>query len=446
MSLQPAAAPSLESRIRRQLLLVLLVVMTGLLTLIHFSVSQLTQAVVLSRLEHDAESLIAALEPDMSGRWTLATATLPQVYQRVHSGYYYQLLSAEFQQRSRSLWDLEPDLQPLPVGQQRHELRDGVGEQRWLVLEQGFSRGGQAFTLWVAEDIAELQQEQRRFELWLLLLLALSVPLMLVLQRGVLRAGFARLEPLRQALERQQAGDDPRFPDALPQEVMPLVQTLSQLLHRSGEQISRSRTALGNLAHELKRPLQELQWLAQQQQDPAVQEQLQRLYHQLFERIERELRRARIAGSPGPGRHFQPQDEIPHLEQLLLRIGRDDIRLDTRLPDGSIPFDRDDMLELIGNLLDNAWRHAERRVRLQILAPTPERACWRIQVDDDGAGVDAAALQQLSARGLRLDEQSEGSGLGLSICQAVVQSYDGRLVFAASKLGGLAVRAELPVG
>lgn len=440
---QAVTSNSLEWRIRRQLLLVLLLVMTGLLVLVHISVSHLTQNFVLSRLEHDAESLIASLEQGADGQWRLHEAALPQVYQRVHSGHYYVIKGGAVTLRSRSLWDLETSTRMMPVGVSRSELQPGVGDQQWLIREQGFSKQGQGFSLWIAEDIAALQQEQRQFELGLLLLLALSLPLLLILQRRVLRSGFARLEPLRQSLARQQAGAEVEFPADIPQEVVPLVETITQLLRRSGEQTARSRMALGNLAHELKHPLQELQWLARQHPDPEQSAQLLRLYQQLHQRIERELRRARIAGAPGPGRQFVPKDEVTHLVRLLQRIGRDDIDFESELPPGAIPFDRDDMLEMLGNLLDNAWRHAGRRVRLRIQPPGDNAHLWSILVEDDGAGVGSADLLRLSERGVRLDEQADGSGLGLSICRAVAESYDGELVFAASELGGLQVKVSL---
>jgi signal transduction histidine kinase len=331
----------------------------------------------------------------------------------------------------------------MPVGDSHSELKPGVGDQQWLIREQGFSKQGQGFSLWIAEDIADLQQEQRQFEAGLLLLLLLSLPLLLILQRRVLRSGFARLEPLRQSLARQQAGAEVEFPAEIPQEVVPLVETITQLLRRSGEQTSRSRMALGNLAHELKHPLQELQWLARQHPDPEQSAQLLRLYRQLHQRIDRELRRARIAGAPGPGRQFVPKDEVTHLVRLLQRIGRDDIDFKSELPPGAIPFDRDDMLELLGNLLDNAWRHACRRVQLHIQPDKDNIHLWSILVEDDGKGVNDADLLRLSERGVRLDEQANGSGLGLSICRAVAESYDGELVFAASELGGLQVKVSL---
>jgi len=436
---------SLEGRIRRQLLLGLLVVMLVLLVVVHVSVTRLTQDFVASQLEDDAENLIAALEKDAQGRWMLNTDGLAQAYQRVHSGHYYMLYSDIASFRSRSLWDVEPSVQPLVPGDSSVRIMSPTSDQHWLVVEQGFIKQGQPFTLWLAEDIAELKHDQERFELSLLLLLGLSVPALLLLQRRVLHRGFARLEPLRQALAQQQAGETVALPGDVPDEVAPLVASITQLLHQSGQQIGRSRMALGNLAHELKRPLQQLQWMADQHPDPEQGMQLMQLYRELLQRVERELRRARIAGAPGPGRQFVPHDEVPHLIQLLERIGRNDLTFESSLPQGAMPFDRDDMLELLGNLLDNAWRHAASRVCLNIMpGGGQDRQSWQLSVEDDGEGVASENMQQLSTRGVRIDESNgEGSGLGLSICRAIADSYAGQIEFSHSNMGGLRIEVTL---
>ncbi|MBP0048702.1 sensor histidine kinase [Marinobacterium sp. AK62] len=439
---------SLEGRIRRQLLIGLLVVMAALLSLVHVSVTRLTQSFVVSRLEDDAESLIAALSRAPDGDWALNQQALLQAYQRVQSGHYYQLSGEQASFRSRSLWDFEPELTPeIPAGQPVTTETAAFGDQQWLVLEQSFIKQGERFRLWVAEDIADLKADQRAFELWLLALLGLSVPALLVMQRRILHSGFARLEPVRQTLAQQQAGELVRLPEEVPAEVVPLVNSIQQLLQQSGQQISRSRMALGNLAHELKRPLQQLRWLSEQQQEPEVRQELMQLYAALYERIERELRRARIAGSPGPGRQFNPRAEMPHLTKLLHRIGSDAITLESELPPGAVPFDRDDMLELLGNLLDNAWRYARQRVRIRFVSSASRPGEWELSVEDDGPGVSEADLTRIAARGVRVDEAaSEGSGLGLSICQAIVESYGGEMQFSRSELGGLKVDLRLTAG
>ncbi|GGX39777.1 sensor histidine kinase [Saccharospirillum salsuginis] len=438
--------PSLERGIRFRLLVVLVLVMGGVLVFVDIAVSRLSRDFVLTRLEHDAESLITSLVVAGPDDWRITDNQLPSVYQRAHSGHYYILSGPDRTDRSRSLWDLTFEVERLLPGETRVGIRRELNGQTWLVWQLGFEKGGQVYSLWIAEDLAPLQMEQRRFESVLLLLVLVAVAVLLWMQRRVLRRGFARLKPLQRELEAHRLGIESQIPESLPEEVAPLVDALLSVLERSDQQIRRSRTALGNLSHELKRPLQQLHSLADRQSGPDDREALMRVYHQLHERIDRELRRARIAGTPSPGRRFAPAEELPYLVDMMSRLYREAPRVELDLPDvDTLPFDRDDVLELLGNLLDNACRHARSRVRLSLRRV---ETAWRWDVEDDGAGVVEADYERLAGRGVRLDESDRterGHGLGLSICQAVVDSYRGEMTFDRSTLGGLRVRVVLPV-
>ncbi|MGL4449432.1 MAG: ATP-binding protein, partial [Shewanella sp.] len=109
-----------------------------------------------------------------------------------------------------------------------------------------------------------------------------------------------------------------------------------------------------------------------------------------------------------------------------------------------LPFDRDDILELLGNLLDNACKHARKHIELHISQQHHPRQGFSISIRDDGEGVSDAALTLIIERGIRLDESIQGHGLGLSICKDIVDSYQGELSFSRAKLGGLAAQVFLP--
>lgn len=436
---------SLERLIRHRLLLVLVIVFGVLLFLLDRAVTTLTEDFVRSRLQHDAESLISALQAESGNpptEWTLPSQALPQVYLRVHSGHYFIIQYTNGEIRSRSLWDLDVTPENLHPGATADGLMAPLDDQQWLVWQQGFRKGDTDFSLWIAEDIAPLQAIQRRFELYLLGLVVIAIPILLFWQRLILHRGFARLEPLRKTLIEQSRGSSAELPSDIPDEVRPLVEAIRTRLIRSGEQIQRSRTALGNLAHELKRPLQQLHWQAQGCDDPELRHELESIHDNLLRRIERELRRARIAGAPMPGQQFIPQEEIPHIRRLIELSTRRELEFHSDAPEGAMPYDRDDMIELLGNLLDNAWRYATSSVWLTIRR---DEGGYRLEVKDDGPGVDPEHLERLSERGLRLDERhSEGQGLGLSICVAVVESYGGELLFDLADTGGLRVVVHLP--
>ena len=176
---------------------------------------------------------------------------------------------------------------------------------------------------------------------------------------------------------------------------------------------------------------------------PSVKERLVRQVDTIRVLMERELKRARLAGGGVWGRSFDPATEIPPLLDALKSIYRDKrLEIDSRIPAGMLfPVDRQDMLELLGNLLDNACKWAHRCVLLTV----EQASGLSMVVEDDGPGCPAEELEQLAQRGVRIDESASGHGLGLAIVRDVVENYGGSLRFGRSaELGGFMVRVWLP--
>lgn len=434
---------SLQHQLARQLLFGLLAMLLFLMSLIHFSVSQLTHAFVQSRLEHDIDSLVVALDVDVSGQWQIDDARLSEVYQRPYSGHYFLVQADSFSLHSRSLWDITlPELSNnLDPGNPTVGHLDGPKDQEWLTVTTRISKNKQPITIWIAEDIRPLQQLQLRFEFGILLVFVVVIPLLLWLQRKIIARNFQVFTGIQRSLEAVHQGHALQFSKQVPTEVADLVSEIERALTRASEQLKRSRTSVGNLAHELKRPLQNLRWYAEQS-SPVNPSELMALYEQLQNLVTRELRRAAISGAPIPGKRFNPSDDISALASVLQRQYSTPISLQTILPNETLPFDRDDMLELIGNLLDNAWRFATREV---LLAIEVVESAWIIRIEDDGPGMSAAQAQTLIARGVTRDEADQDhQGLGLHICQAVIESYGGHWQLKRSNKGGLKVEISLP--
>jgi signal transduction histidine kinase len=201
----------------------------------------------------------------------------------------------------------------------------------------------------------------------------------------------------------------------------------------------RTRNAMGNLAHELKRPLQ----LLSIQQEGGRNADMRNTLDDIRNILERELRRARISGSSGVGGAFDPAQEAGAMADVLRKIYPDidlEVELESRFE--TTALDRDDMLELIGNLLDNACKFARSRARLTI-----GRVDGQLEfvIEDDGPGLEPDQLQQLNRRGRRLDENVAGHGLGLGISRDILDYYRGALDFARSELGGLRVTVQIPL-
>lgn len=430
---------SLQRRIRRSLLLTLVCVMIALLLLADQGVKRLTEDYIRSRLQHDADSLLSALTLTPAGQWQIDTNRLPSFYQRVRSGHYYQLISGPQRLASRSLWDTTVDIKPLPVGEARSEVRQ-VGDEHWLMWAQGVSDRGKALTLWVAEDIAPLEAERRRFSIYMGLLLAATLMALMLLQHWILRRGFAPLEGIRERIRTLRFDNPSAMRESVPEEIQPLAEEINGLLAQLDQRIRRSRNALGNLAHELKRPLQRLASLQKDVSDDTRKE-LEGVRNTMQTLLERELKRARIAGAPIPGRQFMPSQDIPVLIEVLQRI-YPGISVIADVPEAlTMRQDRDDMLELLGNLLDNACKFARAQVALHIAR---HDGGIRLTISDDGPGIEDTVLKRLMERGLRLDEAVEGHGLGLSICRDIVDSYGGNLTFACGPEGGLQATVALP--
>lgn len=165
--------------------------------------------------------------------------------------------------------------------------------------------------------------------------------------------------------------------------------------------------------------------------------------------LDRELKRARIAGRCLPGQAFHPDDDIAPLLQVMERIYpaitfSQQLNRPASQTKAALSIDRDDTLELLGNLLDNAAKYARSQVLFTLSVPSSngQEQAVLFCIEDDGEGVDEALLEQLTLRGTKLDEAVTGHGLGLSICKSICDSYQAELTFARSALGGLKVSAR----
>jgi len=231
-----------------------------------------------------------------------------------------------------------------------------------------------------------------------------------------------------------------------PREVQPLVQQINRLLDLLQKRLERSRNALGNLAHGLKTPLTALMQQFDQpeiSQHAELKSRLQQHTHTVHQLIERELRRARVVGVALPAGQYDLSAEVEALLQTLRMVYRDkNLQIETRVVSEShCRLDREDLFELLGNLLDNACKWANTRVRLTIVAQ-PQ---WQFTVEDDGPGVEQQELDKLTLRGVRIDESTAGHGLGLSIAKDLVEHYGGELILGRSEdLGGFRCSARIP--
>jgi len=408
-----------------------------------YAVRTLSESYVLSRLEHDAEALLGAARTDGQG---MPANRITPVYMQPQSGHYYEVkIGDQPAELSRSLWDFDLPVPAVQPGERLVRKVAGPSEQALLQLSIGYRKQGRPLVVSVAENIAPLEKQIMNYQLVFGIGAFVLLALLLLMQRRLVQQSFMPLENIREQVRRVVNGEQERLDDRVPLEVHPLVSEINRLLELLQTRLTRSRHALGNLAHALNTPLN---LITQELDDGELRDDLRQRLGGRLERIhqlvERELRRARLAGSGSPGQYFDPAAEIPSLIPVLQGMYRSknlDFQL-SEMPSAALALDREDMLELLGNLLDNASKWASGRVALDIAIDDH----IRMQVEDDGPGVGEQDLPHLAGRGVRIDEQSPGHGLGLAIVQDIVKLYNGSLEFSRSqRLGGLCVQVRLPM-
>lgn len=281
----------------------------------------------------------------------------------------------------------------------------------------------------------ELGQFRRQLAIWLSLVALLSVTLVVGLQ-------FWGLRPLRKMaheLRRLEDGSAAQLSDDYPEELQGITQNLNQLLSKERRQRERYRNTLGDLAHSLKTPLAVLK---SDELDPASQrEQLDRM----DDIIRHQLRRAVSGGAQSLGQQTALRPVIARLQQTLLKVYHHK-NLDMTIAINEhlrVAVDEDDLLELLGNLLDNACKAAQQRVSIAASRHSATRIT--LQIDDDGPGLAEDEISALIDRGRRGDQYGQGQGLGLAIVRDIADSCDITLEFISrQQASGGCVRLQLP--
>ena len=433
---------SIQQRLSLGLISVLLIIGLLLAQISLWLFDRSLRGYLQTTLQDETQTLLGAIVRGPNGL-QLDERRLSAAFKRPYSGLYFRIDLGEQSWRSRSLWDR--DLPPVPAAGLQDTLGDGPQGQQWLVYRADYQRYGQSIVIHVARDYTPILNSFSQVQKMVLGLGIAALVLILLLQRLTVSRALRPLEQARRQLMQLQQGQRSQLDQQVPLELEPLVAQINHLLAHTEDTLKRSRNALGNLGHALKTPLAVLVSLATREelkQLPQLRESLNGQLQQIEQRIARELGRARLAGEALPGAHFDCASELPELFSTLVMIHGNHLQLDWQAEPGlRLPWDREDLLELLGNLLDNACKWADSQVKLQISKVTEG---YQLTIDDDGPGIDAAQRDDVLSRGSRLDEQVAGHGLGLGIVRDIVDAWAGSLQLADSPLGGLRVTVSLP--
>jgi signal transduction histidine kinase len=373
------------------------------------------------------------------------------------SGWYWQVGQPDARPRdirsSRSLFGAELPGLAAPGGESRFgEIRKGYRkgpEDRLLrVVERDIDLGEDGrYVVRVAGPADEIETEVRRFIVSLTItfgLLGIALGATTLLQ---IRFGLGPLTKLRNALSAVRRGEAERIPGEYPRDIAPLAQELNLLLDTNREILDRARTQVGNLAHALKTPLSVIVnevGTAPDEVATRVREQARLMRDQVNYHLDR-ARAAALAGTLGTVTEVEPV--VAGLVRAFEKIYQDKgVAITAAIPAGArFRGERQDLEEMIGNLVDNACKWASSRVEVSAeTASEGGRARLRVLIDDDGPGLPDEARAEVLRRGRRLDETKPGSGLGLAIVGDLAALYRGALALDCSPLGGLRAVLELP--
>jgi signal transduction histidine kinase len=265
----------------------------------------------------------------------------------------------------------------------------------------------------------------------------------------VVRSGLAPFKEMRRRLADVQSGATRQLTGKYPGEVEPLVRDLNALLAHHEAAAARAIAKAGDLAHGLKTPLAVLSHEAERAAAAghadlaaAMTEQIERMRRQ----IEYHLAHARAAASGAtPGAHAAVAGSAAALARTLLRLHADrGLTIDVSVSaDVVVRCQREDLDEMLGNLLDNACKWARSRVVVSVL-PSDGGSHAEVTVDDDGPGLDPSMREAVLQRGVRADQAAPGTGLGLAIVRELAELYGGSITLGSSPASGLRATLRLP--
>jgi signal transduction histidine kinase len=391
------------------------------------------------------DQLVAGIDVNPAGRIVMTRPPADPRFADPLSGLYWQVGDDRSQLlRSRSLWDTAlalPADEPASGEVHRHHIVGPAGAPL-LVAERRvrltIADNPVMVRLAVASDLSRLAAARSAFAGDVVLALV-GLGLVLAAATAVqVVAGLRPLDALRRGVADIRSGRDRRLTTAAPLEVRPLIDEVNALLDAREQEIVRSRNRAADLAHGLKTPLAALTAdgeRLEQKGEAALAADIAGAVDAMRRHVDRELARARIRGG-GPTATGVETALAPLVGSLVATVSRtrDGARIAFEIAiadDATAPFDRTDLAEVLGNLIENATRHARARVRIV----AGEGAA--IVIEDDGAGIPPDLRASVLARGTRLDERGDGAGLGLAIVQEVLEAYGWTLQLNVSELGGL---------
>lgn len=401
-------------------------------------------------LDFQVESLTGSLLEAGDPASSSIALTDPR-FDRPRSGWYWAIRGADGALYNLSTSAVGIDL-PVLMGQpdargRRTAIMDDAFETQMRVVERTVTVAPNSYQIVVTGNLSEILELVGEFRGQAFIVLG-AVGVMLAVMSGIVaRFAMRPISKLSRAIESVREGEAVAVGGTYPREIAPLAEEVNELLRSNAQIIERARNQVGNLAHGLKTPIAVLRNEAASKKG-ALAEVVLSESEKMSTMVATYLERARLAARTSVvGKKSDSTMIMLRLTRVMRKI-HPEVTIAFQRPDASLPWfrgDEADLEEMAGNLLDNACKWSKGEVGVRLSSERSDTgAMLLIRIDDNGPGLSEADAQKVLRRGVRLDEKTPGSGLGLDIVKELVDVYGGSLELKRSALGGLLVELRLP--
>lgn len=405
-------------------------------------------------------AFLAASDVDENGLLNVANNLLERRFSLPGSGLYASVIVSDDNRQvwaSPSLLGVElPNIPMLNTGVMSFSQQDNAKQEGFFVLNFGVAwqvnNDFIRYVFTIAEDLQRYETEIKTYRKTLWFWLGALAILLLLVQGLVVQWGLRPLRKVADEIRAIEGGEKDSLSGAYPKELSHLTNNINDLIRNERNHLVRYRNTLGDLAHSLKTPLAVLQgYFDQNKSDSESKQTATAQLWRMQEIVDYQLQRAAVSGKQT---FNKPVDILPVADQIINAL--DKVYIDKQIAtqtsiDEELKFygEKGDLMEVLGNILDNAYKWSRSRIEIAIIADdktNKTRSGIRITVEDDGPGIDKEKVNRITQRGVRGDELEgpPGQGIGLSMVQEIVESYSGELAFESSELGGCKVSIYFP--
>lgn len=372
-------------------------------------------------------------------------------FDRPRSGWYWLIRDADGTLYNLSTSVVGIDLPRLAgpadaLGRRSELLTDAFGT-KLRAVERTVTVAPTTYQIVVTGNLSEILERVDEFRGQAFIVLGAVGVMLAIMSFIVARIALRPMDRLSAAIESVREGESGNVTGTYPREIAPLAEEVNELLRSNAQIIERARNQVGNLAHGLKTPIAVLRNEAAAKKG-ALADVVLAESDKMSNMVATYLERARLAARTSVvGKKADPTIVMLRLTRVMRKI-HPEVTIAFQRPDASLPWfrgDEADLEEMAGNLLDNACKWSKGQVGVRLSSERGDTGTMLlIRIDDNGPGLSDEDAQKVLRRGVRLDEKTPGSGLGLDIVKELVDVYGGSLALKPSALGGLLVELRLP--